>query len=223
MLDSIFSSNIGSISLINVSICILSSLILGLIVALTYKFTSKYNKSFLITISLLPLLVASVILMVSGDVGTSIATLGAFSLVRFRSIPGTSKEMLIVFFAMAIGLSIGMGHILLALLVTIVGCISIILFNKIKIFDNNNSEKILKVVIPENLDYTSMYDDEFTKYTNSVELMQAKTINMGSLYEVSYKVNLKKGINEKQFLDDLRIKNGNLKIILSHPLTSNEL
>lgn len=223
MLNSIFGSNMGSIELGSVLICSFVSLLLGVIISLTYKFTSRYNKSFLITISILPLLVESVILMVSGSVGASIATLGAFSLVRFRSIPGTSKEILVVFFSMAIGLSTGMGHIWLSIIITLIGCMAIILFNRISLFDDNKYEKILKITIPENLDYTDIFKEEFDKYTKKVELVKVKTINMGSLFEVTYNVVMNKDVNEKEFLDDLRIKNGNLKLILSQPLSNGEL
>lgn len=221
MLNSILNDTTSSLNILSVLICSVVSLILGIILALTHKYTSKYNKSFLITISILPLLVQYVILMVSGDLGTSIATIGAFSLVRFRSLPGTSKEILIVFFAMTIGLSTGMGYIAIAAIFTILGCISILLFNKINLFNNKNYEKILKITIPENLDYTNIFDEEFQKYTSKIELEEVKTINMGSLFELSYKVTLNKNINEKKFIDDLRIKNGNLKIILSHQLLNN--
>lgn len=223
MLNSILGSNMGSIDLISVIICSLVSLVLGFIISLIYKITSRYNKNFLVTISILPLLVESVILMVSGSVGASIATLGAFSLVRFRSIPGTSKEILVVFFSMAIGLSTGMGHIWLAMIITLIGSLALLLFNKIKVFDNDLYEKVLKITIPENLDYTDIFKEEFDKYTKKVELVKVKTINMGSLFEVTYNVVMNKDVNEKDFLDDLRIKNGNLKLILSQPLSNGEL
>lgn len=220
MLDSILHDTVSNINILSVLICSLASLFLGIIVAFTYKYTSKYNKNLLITISMLPLMVQAVILIVNGDLGTSIATLGAFSLVRFRSFPGTSKEILIVFFAMAIGLATGMGYVVLAMMITALGCIFLILFHKTKFFNTNN-EKILKITVPENLDYTSIFDTEFEKYTSSVQLEQVKTVNMGSLFELSYRIVLNKNINEKEFIDDLRIKNGNLKIILSHPLLNN--
>lgn len=220
MLDSILNESISSVNIGSVLICSAISIILGVLVALTHKYTSRCNKSFLITVCVLPLLVEAVILIVNGDLGTSIATLGAFSLVRFRSLPGTSKEILIVFFAMTIGLATGTGYVALATIITLLGCFSIIFFNKVKLFNNNN-EKILKITIPENLDYTCVFDDEFKKYTIHVELEQVKTVNMGSLFELSYRVVLNKNISEKEFIDNLRVKNGNLKIILSHPLLNN--
>jgi len=222
MLESIFSESESLISMESIFICIIVSIILGVIIAFTHKCTSKYNKNFLVTTSVLPLLVASVILMVNGNLGAGIATAGAFSLVRFRSIPGSSKEILTVFFAMTVGLSLGMGYIGFASIITVLGCFIELILSKSKLFDNTN-EKVLKIVIPENLDYTNIFDNEFKKYTDSVLLEQVKTTNMGSLFELSYKVKLKKNINEKEFMDDIRIKNGNLKVMLSHPLSEGVL
>lgn len=223
MLNSIFSSTTSSVELSAILLCSLCSIISGIIIALTHKYTSKYNKNFLTTISVLPLLVQIVIIMVNGNLGTSVAIVGAFSLVRFRSLPGTSKEILSVFFAMAIGLITGMGHITFAIITTILGCAILLLFAKMPLYNKNKYEKILKITLPENLDYTSVFDDVFAKYTKSVELEKVKTTNMGSLFDLSYRIVLKKDINEKEFIDDLRIKNGNLKIILTHTLEESDL
>lgn len=223
MLNSIFSNTSSSVELSLILLCSLVSVISGIIIALTHKYTSKYNKSFLITLSVLPLLVQTVIIMVNGNLGTSVAILGAFSLVRFRSLPGTSKEILSVFFSMAIGLITGMGHLIFACIITIVGCVVLLLLNKLPLFNKNKQEKILRIMIPENLDYTEVFDDIFKKYAKNVELERVKTTNMGSLFDLSYRVILNKDINEKEFIDELRIKNGNLKIILTHPLEESEL
>ncbi len=223
MLTSIFSQTSSSIELTDVLICSACSIILGVLIAYTHKITSKYSKNFLITISVLPLLVQIVILMVNGNLGTSVAVVGAFGLVRFRSLPGTSKEILTVFFAMAIGLATGMGHIGLAIIGTIIGCVIIILFNKVTIFDINKKEKILKVSMPEDLDYTTVFDDIFEKYTKKVELEQVKSTNMGSMFDLKYLITLKKDANEKEFIDEIRTRNGNLKIILTHSLEENDL
>lgn len=195
-------------------ISIATSLILGFIIALTHKLTSKYSKNFLITITLLPLLVEAVILMVNGNLGTSIAIMGAFSLVRFRSIPGTSREILIVFFAMAVGLATGMGQIWFAIILTILGCLVILLLNKVSIFSKDDLEKQLKILIPENLDYEGVFDDIFKEYTNNPQLIKTKTTNMGSMFELTYKLKLKENVKEKEFIDKLRTRNSNLKISL---------
>lgn len=221
MLTSIFSD--GGAQITEVLICSVCSLILGIAIALTHKLTSKYSKNFLITTSVLPFLVQIVILMVNGNLGTSVAIVGAFGLIRFRSLPGTSKEILTVFFSMAIGLATGMGYIAFATMATIIGCIAIIVFNKAKIFDKNNQEKVLTVSIPEDLDYTTVFDDIFEKYTKSVELDQVKSTNMGSMFDLKYTIVLNKETSEKEFIDELRTRNGNLKIILTHPMEGFEM
>ena len=212
----------GSLTLDKLLILIIFGIILGFIVAIVHKITGKYNKNYLITVSILPVIIEAIMLMVNGSLGTGIAVAGAFSLVRFRSMPGTSKEMLTIFLSMTIGLILGMGYVFYASILTLISSIFIILFANIKIFDNNK-DKILKITIPENLDYTDVFNNEFNKYLNKFDIIQVKTINMGSLFEITYLVNVKNGINEKEFLDDLRIKNGNLKIILSKPLEENNL
>ena len=221
MLNSIFSSvSSTSIEISSLIICLVVSLVLGFVIALVHKYTSRCSKDFLITVALLPILVQSVMLMVNGNLGTSIAIMGAFSLVRFRSIPGTSKEILIVFFAMAVGLATGMGQIWFALLLTIIGTVMIILFNKVSLFDRNNKEKELKILIPENLDYTDVFNDIFLEYTKQVSLVKSKTTNMGSMFELTYSVILKDKVKEKDFIDKIRIRNGNLKISLSSDIDS---
>lgn len=203
-------------------ICSLSSIILGLIVALTHKFTSKYNKNFLITLTIIPLMIEAIMIMVNGSLGTGIAVAGAFSLIRFRSMPGTAREILSILISMTLGLVLGMGYIGFAIIITIISCLFILILSNINIFENNK-EKILKITIPEDLDYTEIFDKEFNKYLNKFEITQVKTTNMGSLFELTYIVNVKKDINEKEFIDKLRIKNGNLKIVLSKPLEENNL
>ena len=203
-------------------ICSGTSIILGLVVAFTHKLTSKYNKNFLITLTIIPLMVEAIMIMVNGSLGTGIAVAGAFSLIRFRSMPGTAREILSILISMTIGLVLGMGYIGFAIIITILSCLFIVIFNNISIFENNK-EKILKITIPEDLDYTEVFDKEFDKYLDKYEITQVKTTNMGSLFELTYLVNVKKNINEKEFIDKLRIKNGNLKIVLSKPLEENNL
>ena len=199
------------------------SIILGLIIALTHKATSRYNKNFLTTITMLPLLVMSVIMVVNGNLGMSVAVAGTFGLVRFRSVPGTSKEILSVFFAMAVGLALGAGYIVLAPIVTILGCILLVILDKVTLFDKEMGEKYLRILVPENLDYTEMFDEILKKYTNKYSLMGVKTTNLGSMFELKYLVNVKNNINEKEFIDELRVKNGNLKISLTTEVLDMEL
>lgn len=222
MLESIFQST-NELSILNLLICSLFSLFLGLIISIIHKLTSNYTKNFLITLAVLPILVQSVMMMVNGNLGTSIAIVGAFSLVRFRSIPGTSKEILSVFFAMAIGLATGMGQLLFASILTIMVSLVLLILSKSKFGQRKENIKILKITLPDDLDYTEIFDDLFDKYVVSYTLEKVKTINLGSLFEITYQLNMKTDINEKEFIDDLRCKNGNLKIILTHPIENNEL
>ena len=224
MLNSIFeNTTTSSIEISSLIICSIVSIVLGLLIALTHKYTSRYSKNFLITITLLPILVQAVMLMVNGNLGTSIAIMGAFGLVRFRSIPGTSREILIVFFAMSVGLATGMGQIWFAIILTIIACLMIFLLNNLNLFDKNQSEKELQILIPENLDYSEVFDDIFEEYTKNISLEKTKTTNMGSMFELTYKVILKPDIKEKDFIDKLRTRNSNLKISLSREITNYDL
>ena len=219
-----FSSIIGStLTLSTFAICIGVSLILGFIVAFMHMKTTKSNKNFVTTLFVLPALVTTVILLVNGNLGTSVAVMGAFSLVRFRSLPGNSKEILSVFFAMAIGLAIGVGYIGFAAIFTILISIIIALLNVLNFGEETKNTKMLKILIPEDLDYTEVFNDIFVDYIDHADMVSAKTVNMGSIFELTYRVDLKNNINEKEFIDKLRVRNGNLKITLSHPLTDQEL
>ena len=219
-----FSSIIGTtITLSSFLICLGVSLVLGFVVAYMHKKTTKSNKNFVTTLFVLPALVTTVILLVNGNLGTSVAVLGAFSLIRFRSIPGNSKEILSVFFAMAIGLACGVGYIGFAAIFTIAISLVIALLSILNFGSDTKYTKMLKVLIPEDLDYTEVFNDIFNDYVVDSEMVSAKTVNMGSIFELTYRVNLKKNINEKEFIDKLRVRNGNLKIVLSHPLTDQEL
>lgn len=169
MLTSLFTNTVSNIELSSILICTAVSILLGIIIAFAHKITSHYSKNFLITLSILPVLVQTVIIMVNGNLGTSVAIVGAFSLVKFRSLPGTSKEILSIFFAMAIGLATGMGHVFLATIMTLVISAVLVLLCKLKIFDENKEERLLKVTIPENLDYTNMFEDIFAKYTKQAK------------------------------------------------------
>ncbi|MDD3187640.1 MAG: DUF4956 domain-containing protein [Bacilli bacterium] len=206
----------------SVFLCIITSLVLGLIISYVHMQSERYSKNFIIVLSLLPLLVQVVIMMVNGNLGTSVAILGAFSLIRFRSMPGTSRELLSIFLAMAIGLSTGMGQIVFAFIFTVIASMMILIFTKSTFGDRKIKNKILKIVVPEDLDYTTIFDETLDKYTIAYTLNKSKTTNMGSLFELTYSVNLK-DVNEKEFLDEIRCKNGNLLVMLSQELVENEL
>jgi len=211
-----FSSVISSegLTLVSTLICVISGIVLGLIIAIVHMKTSKYSRNFVITLSVLPLLVGVVMMMVNGNLGTSIAILGAFGLIRFRSIQGNSKEIASVFWAMAIGLAIGMGQVFFAFLITFIVAILMFLYNAIKFGENGNEEKVLDIVIPEDLDYDTVFDEVFSKYVKNFELVKVKTTNLGSLYELRYNIVLNKNVKTQEFINELRIRNGNLKISL---------
>ncbi len=215
MFNTIFNSTATGLDIGTMLICAGVGIALGIIIALVHKFTSRCSKDFLITLATLPVLVSVVMIMINGSLGTSIAILGSFSLIRFRSMPGSAKELLSVFFAMAIGLALGMGHVFFAVVFTVIVSVMILIYSKVSLFNGGKAEQILKVTIPEDLDYTSAFDDEFKKFTTSHRLLKTKTINMGSLYKISYYVALKNNVNEKEFLDAIRVKNCNLQVLLS--------
>ena len=223
MFNSIFDNTATGLSIKTALICAVVALILGVVVAFTHMKTSKTSKSFLVTLATLPLLVMAVMIMINGNLGTSIAILGAFSLIRFRSIQGDAKELLSIFFVMMIGLALGMGHVLFSIVITLIAVIAIIFFSKTRFLEPNPREKVLKIVIPEDLDYEEVFDDIFKKYTSRHELIRMKTMNMGSLYKLTYEVTLKRGIKEKEFLDEIRVKNCNLKVLLSQSNLEKEI
>lgn len=222
MLDSIIESGSNGIDLTTVLICSGVSIVLGFIMAIVYKYTERGSKHFLVSLSILPIVVQTIIMLVNGNLGMSVAIAGAFSLVRFRSIAGTSKEIVAVFLAMVVGVATGMGYVLFASLITVLVLLVWIILVKTKIFESS-SEKMLKVTIPENLDYSNVFDDIFEKYLERQELVEVKTTNMGSLFDLKYKVILKSNIDEKKFIDEIRVRNANLKIILSHEIDSERL
>ena len=223
MFNTIFDLNTTGLSIGTASICAAVALVLGIVVAFTHMKTSQTTKGFLITLATLPLLVMAVMIMVNGNLGTSIAILGAFSLIRFRSIQGDAKELLSIFFVMMIGLALGMGHVYFAIFITIIAAIAIVFFSKTHFLEPNTYNRSLKIVIPEDLDYDEVFSDIFKKYTKSAELMRTKTMNMGSLYKLTYRVTMKKGVKEKEFLDEIRVKNCNLKVMLSQPESEKEM
>lgn len=214
MFESIFSTQAASISMENWIVCIGVAIVLGVIISFVHKLTSKTTPNFLLTLTILPALVQVVILLINGNLGTSLAVAGAFSLIRFRSMPGNSKEIISVFWAMAIGLALGMGYVMFAIIVTLIVAVLIVIINKVTNKITDLAERKLKILIPENLDYEEVFDNIFPKYTDKINLEKVKTTNMGSMYELQYTVSLKKGIKEKEFLDEIRVRNGNMLVML---------
>ena len=212
----------GTLNINSACICIISAVILGLIISIVHMKTSRYSKNFIITLAVLPILVSVIMIMVNGNLGTGIAIAGAFSLVRFRSMPGNAKEIMSVFFAMTIGIAIGAGYVVFAGIIILVVSLMILILSIAKYGDNNNKYKRLDIVVPETLDYDTIFDDIFNKYVDNYELIRIKTTNLGSLYELKYDITLKDNIKEKDFIDDLRVRNGNLKISI-HKLEEGEI
>lgn len=207
----------------SVIICSVVALVLGIIVSLTYMYTtSVYTKNFAVTLALLPIIVQVVLVMVNGNLGTSVAVLGIFSLVRFRSVPGSSKEITAVFLTTAIGLAIGMGFLGYAVFITIVVGVAFILLSKLSFGDRITREKQLKITIPEDLDYTEIFDDIFDKYLNRVRRERVRTVNMGTMFEITYNVTMKNLKDEKQMLDEIRCRNGNLTVQCARVPANNE-
>lgn len=189
------------------------SLILGGMIAAFHTYKNTYSKNFIVTLAILPVIVQSVIMVVNGNIGTGVAVMGAFSLVRFRSVPGNSREIASVFLAMAAGLAAGTGELGLAILLTVVVEVMVILMTSLTGGGHALSSRILKVTIPENLDYQDIFDDIFAEFTSSAKLSRVKTVNMGSLYELNYDITLKDEKKEKSMLDEIRMRNGNLTVV----------
>lgn len=223
MFNTIFNTADAGLEITTVLIAAGVALILGIALAITHAKTSQTTKGMLITLAVLPVLVMAVMIMINGNLGTSIAILGAFSLIRFRSIAGRAKDLLAVFAAMMIGLACGMGHVLFASVVTAIYIVATVLFTYTSFLEPDRHERVLKVVIPEDLDYEEVFADVFKKYTSRAHLVRMKTINMGSLYKLTYDVKIKRGVKEKEFLDAIRVKNMNLKVLLSEPCCEEEI
>lgn len=197
---------------------VLFSLLTGLLLACVYQNKSRSSRSFLITLAMLPAIVCVVILMVNGNVGTGVAVAGAFSLVRFRSAAGSAKEIGAIFMAMCAGLIAGMGYLAYAVLFILVMSGVLLLYNQSGLGNRKNEDmhRILHITIPEELDYTGVFDEILEKYTTEHELMQVKTTNMGSLFKLTYRMVFKDPAQEKELLDRLRCRNGNLEVSISH-------
>ena len=218
MLESLFSfSSIieNTITLSSFLICTAVSIVLGILTALVYMFRNRCSKSFAITLAILPTIVEVVIMLVNGNIGAGVAVAGAFSLVRFRSAPGTAKEIGTIFLAMAIGLATGMGYVTLAAVLFVIVAVCMLALNAVNFGGREDSLRTLKITIPENLDYDGVFDDLFEKYTSKAELEKIKTSNMGTLFELQYTIVLKSEVIPKKFMDEIRTRNGNLNITCS--------
>lgn len=227
MTDNIFTSLFanstnGTVTTSTFFACLIAALVIGAVMALVYKYKSRCSQSFMITLAIIPAAVCMVIMLVNGDFGTGVAVAGAFGLIRFRSVPGTAREIGAIFTAMGAGLACGVGYIGYAAAFASIMCAVMLVYNMIGFGANRDDDKYKKlhVTIPENLDYSNIFDDLFDKYTDTHKLVTVKTTNMGSLFKLTYEIKLKSPELEKQFIDELRCRNGNLEINISQQETA---
>ncbi len=210
------------ISVTDFLLCIACSLVIGILLAASYMFRTRYTKSFVVTIATLPAVVCVVIMMVNGNIGAGVAVAGAFSLVRFRSVPGTAKEIGMLFLAMGAGLIAGMGYLGFALLFTVILAAINLLYNALNLGAKRNAAKYksFRITIPEDLDYTGVFEEIFREYTTACELTRVKSTNMGSMFRLTFDVILRDPAKEKELIDKLRERNGNLEITVSKQETT---
>ena len=226
MLDTILTSTTGeSLTLTNTLIILVVSIILGLIISISYMKTSKeetVTSGFAITLIMLPAIISIIILLVGNNVARAFSLAGAFSIIRFRSEPKDPKDISYIFFTLAVGLSAGMGYIVYAILFTIILCLIMFILKFINYAEPDKSCLELRITIPENLNYENVFDDVLKKYTSSWKFKKIKTKEFGSLFEITYSVVMNNG-NQKKFIDEIRCRNGNLGVILSVPQEKNNL
>lgn len=222
LFKSLYIENTTQFSFMSFMICTLVSLVLGGLIAWTYMYQNHYSKGFVVTLFLLPSMVQMVIMLVNGNVGAGVAVMGAFSLVRFRSVPGTAKEISSIFLAMAVGLGTGMGFVGVASVFAIVICSVMVILNRSTFGEVKEHTRRLRITIPENLDYNTSFDEIFYEYLTHYQMVEIKTTNMGSLFRLDYSIELKDQKKEKQFIDALRCRNGNLEITCSRTIIGRE-
>ncbi|MBP1753609.1 MAG: hypothetical protein H6Q59_7 [Firmicutes bacterium] len=221
MFDTVFkelsaTSNL-SISISSVLLCIAVALLLGVVICGAYFVTTpkkERSASFILSLIILPTIVAVVIILIGGNLARAFSMAGIFTIVRFRSVPGDSKDISFIFLTMATGLALGLGYLSLGAVVTVVIGGVIVLVSKLGLGIPKQEEKRLRIIIPEDMNYQGVFDEIFAKYTSYAKLMKVKTTNMGTLFELSYDVIPKADANEKEFIDALRCRNGNLSILL---------
>ncbi len=201
-------------------LCLLAAGLCGVVTALAASFRNDASKSFLTSLILLPMIVCTVIAMVNGNVGTGIAVMGAFSLIRFRSVPGKAKDIVVIFLAMTSGLACAGGYLGIALLFSIIIALGMVVISLIPM--GNERRMDLRITVPESLRYVNEFDDVFVKYLKRHRLVQSKTTNMGSLYKLHYRVEMKDVKQAQTFIDELRCRNGNLEISLSEVVAGTE-
>lgn len=225
MLNRIFSSILtnGTFTGSGFVMATIAAFVCGIIIAGSYMIGICRSKSFITTLVLLPAIVELVIILVNGNIGAGVAVAGAFSLVRFRSVPGRGQEITGIFMAMAAGLATGMGYVGVAVIFTIIVSVINILLNTLHFGAGDNGARLLRITIPENLDYEGRFEDIFNKYLRKYTYDEVRTTNMGSLYRISLSVIMKDNVSSKGFLDELRTLNGNLDISLGRMIEAQDI
>ena len=213
--------NASGLTLNSYFIALCCSLLCGLIVLLATSYRNNITKSFAVTVLLLPAIVQTVIMMVNGNVGTGIAVAGAFSLVKFRSVPGKAREIASIFLSMTAGLACAAGYVAIGIIFTVIISVIMLVFSLIPY--KREREYELRITIPESLAFNRAFDDIFEEYTKSYRLTKTKTSNMGSLYKLTYILDLKDPDLSQEMIDALRTRNGNLEIALNIAPEENEL
>ena len=223
LFSSVFTTTASTISPLYFLLCIGVSLVLGLLLCAMTLWRSRASGSFAVTLALLPAVVCVVIMMVNGNVGAGVAVAGAFSLVRFRSAPGTAREIAALFAAMGAGLIAGMGYLAFAVLFALIMGGATMLFTALRLGERGRKAngRTLHITIPESLDYTGVFEPVLAQYADEVHLRQVKTTNMGSLFKLTYDLVLRDAGKEKEFIDALRCRNGNLEITVSQQESGN--
>ncbi|MBR1470054.1 MAG: DUF4956 domain-containing protein [Lachnospiraceae bacterium] len=216
MFNNIFSSILtdGTFTGSDFGIVTVTAFLCGLIIAAAYMIRNRYSKSFITTLVLLPAIVELVIILVNGNIGAGVAVAGAFSLVRFRSVPGRGQEITGIFLAMAVGLATGMGYIGIAVVFSVIVSVINLLLNAVNFGADNKGIRTLRITVPENLDFEGRFEDTFRRYLREYTYDEVKTTNMGSLYKITLSVVLKENVSTRELLDELRTCNGNLDISL---------
>ena len=198
-------------------LCLAAALGLGLVIALVARYKNRQSASLTVALVLLPVIVQTIIMLVNKEFGAGLAVAGAFSLMRFRSAPASARDMVLIALAVAVGLACGMGVLGIAVILTVLVLAALFLMGIFGFSKVGENERVLRIVIPESLDYDDVFSDLFRKYTKKSELLRVKTTNMGSLYKLKYAITLKDPSKEKAFIDELRVRNGNLEISCTRP------
>ena len=202
--------------------CLGVAIALGIIAAFCYMYKNQFSKTLVIAIAILPPIVCVLIMLVSGSIGAAVAVGGVFALTRFRSAQGSAKEITQIFLSMAVGLTTGLGYIFIAIILVVIIELMTIIFVITKFGESSSKRRTLKVSIPEELDYTDIFDDIFETYTDKTTLLKVKLKNLGTIFQLTYDVILKNVKDEKKFIDEIRVRNANLDVICSRIVSNPE-